>query len=290
MEIKTVGIVGAGQMGSGIALVAARGGFQAIMHDIRGDLVQRGLQAINKFLDKEISRGTLPASDKNIILGRLKTTTVLDDFQAADFVIEAASENESIKFQVFGDLDGICAPSVILSTNTSSIPVGRIAARTSRPDRVIGMHFMNPAPTIKLVEVIRSFTTSGETYEATCALCRRFDKTPVESGDFPGFISNRILMTMINEAICALQDGAGTREAIDTVMQLGMNHPMGPLTLADLIGLDTCLSIMEILFNGYKDPKYRPCPLLRQYVDAGWLGRKTGRGFYTYSDRIQDHG
>jgi 3-hydroxybutyryl-CoA dehydrogenase len=282
MEIKIIGVVGAGQMGSGIALAAARGGFPVVMQDIREDLAQRGANAIVQFLDKAISKGSTNAADKTAILQRIKSTTDLKDLQSVDFVIEAATENESIKFQIFRDLDQICLPAAILSTNTSSIPIGRIAAQTRRPDKVIGMHFMNPAPLIKLVEVIRCLATSDETFHTTCALSERLGKTAAEARDFPGFISNRILMTMINEAVFTLYHGIGSREAIDTVMQLGMNHPMGPLALADLIGLDTCLAVMETLYDGYRDSKYSPCPLLRQYVDAGWLGRKTGRGFYSY--------
>jgi 3-hydroxybutyryl-CoA dehydrogenase len=282
MEIKSIGIIGAGQMGSGIALVAARSGFQVMMHDIKEELVQRGVHTIVQFLDKEASRDKIDPADKSAILQRIKTSAKLNDLQPVDFIIEAASENPAVKFQIFSDLDRICAPEVILSTNTSSIPVGRIAAHTRRPDKVIGMHFMNPAPLMKLVEIIRSLATSEETFKTTCALSERFAKVPAEARDFPGFISNRILMTMINEAIFTLYHGVGSRDAIDAVMHLGMNHPMGPLALADLIGLDTCLAVMETLYDGYKDPKYRPCPLLRQYVDAGWLGRKSGRGFYSY--------
>jgi 3-hydroxybutyryl-CoA dehydrogenase len=282
MEINSIGVVGAGQMGSGIALVAARSGLQVVMHDIREDLVQRGINTIAQFLEREATRDKLDPSQKPAILERIKPCTNLGDLRTVDFIIEAAVENQAVKFQIFSDLDRICLPHVILSTNTSSIPIGRISAHTRRPDRVIGMHFMNPAPLIKLVEVIRSLATSDETFRTTCALSERFAKIPAEARDFPGFISNCILMTMINEAIFALYHGVGSRDAIDAVMHLGMNHPMGPLTLADFIGLDTCLAVMETLYDGYKDPKYRPCPLLRQYVDAGWLGRKTGRGFYSY--------
>jgi 3-hydroxybutyryl-CoA dehydrogenase len=288
MEIKIIGVVGAGQMGSGIALAAARSGFPVVMQDIREDLVQRGAHAIGQFLDKDISKGSTNAADKAAILQRIKSTTDLRDMQSVDFVIEAATENESIKFQIFRDLDQICLPAAVLSTNTSSIPIGRIAAQTRRPDKVIGMHFMNPAPLIKLVEVIRCLATSDETFHITCALSERLGKTAAEAKDFPGFISNRILMTMINEAVFTLYHGVGSRDAIDTVMHLGMNHPMGPLALADLIGLDTCLAVMETLYDGYKDSKYSPCPLLRQYVDAGWLGRKTGRGFYPYEQSHQN--
>jgi 3-hydroxybutyryl-CoA dehydrogenase len=215
-------------------------------------------------------------------LGRIKTSVSLKDMAAADFVVEAATEKQDIKFQIFRDLDQICRPGVILATNTSSIPIGRIAAQTRRPDQIIGMHFMNPVPVMKLVEVIPGIATSEETFQTTWTLSEKFGKTPAKANDYPGFIANRILLPMINEAVYCLYHGVGTREDIDTVMRLGMNHPMGPLTLADLIGLDTCLAIMETLCDGFKDSKYRPCPLLRKYVEAGWLGRKTGRGFYEY--------
>jgi 3-hydroxybutyryl-CoA dehydrogenase len=282
MEIHKIGVVGAGQMGRGIAVVAARSGYQVVMHDINEDLLQRAIKIVARFLDTEAAKDRTSAADNSAVLQRIKCITNIDDFRAADFVIEAASENETIKFQIFRDLDRICPSETVLSTNTSSIPIGRIAAQTRRPDKVIGMHFMNPAPLIQLVEVIRSLTTSEETFQTTCRLAEQFGKKAVEARDFPGFISNRILMTMINEAVCALYDGVGSRDAIDAVMHLGMNHPMGPLALADLIGLDTCLAIMEVLYDGYKDSKYRPCPLLRQYVEAGLLGRKSGRGFYSY--------
>ena len=225
----------------------------------------------------------MTAADKDAVLGRIKTSVSLQDMAAADFVVEAAIENESIKNQIFKDLDQICEPGVILSSNTSSIPIGRIAAQTRRPEKVIGMHFMNPVPVMRLVEVIPGIATSEETFKLTWELAEKFGKTPAKSNDYPGFIANRILMPMINEAVFSLYHGVGTREDIDTVMKLGMNHPMGPLALADLIGLDTCLAIMETLYDGFKDSKYRPCPLLRKYVEAGWLGRKTGRGFYEYN-------
>jgi 3-hydroxybutyryl-CoA dehydrogenase len=220
--------------------------------------------------------------EKNAVLGRIQTSVSMKDMASADFVVEAATENEPLKFKIFQDLDEICKSGVILATNTSSIPIGRIAAQTGRPDKVIGMHFMNPVPVMKLVEVIPGIATSEETMKITWELSERFGKTPAKSNDFPGFIANRILMPMINEAVYCLYHNVGTREDIDTVMKLGMNHPMGPLTLADLIGLDTCLAIMETLYDGFKDSKYRPCPLLRKYVEAGWLGRKTGKGFYEY--------
>ncbi len=282
MAIKTLGVVGAGQMGNGIAQVAATSGLNVIMNDISTDFVQRGLNTITKNLTRSVEKGRLSDADKNAILGRIQTSVALKDLAAADFVVEAATENEKIKFQIFKDLDGICAEGVILSSNTSSIPIGRIAAQTKRPEKIIGMHFMNPVPVMKLVEVIKGIATSQETFQATWDLAIAFGKTPAEANDFPGFIANRILMPMINEAVYCLYHGVGTRENIDTVMKLGMNHPMGPLALADLIGLDTCLAIMETLYAGFCDSKYRPCPLLRKYVEAGWLGRKTGRGFYEY--------
>jgi 3-hydroxybutyryl-CoA dehydrogenase len=282
MEIKTFGVIGAGQMGNGIAQVAAASGLAVIMHDIQDEFVARGLATIDKNLARQVDKGKLPSADKDAILGRIRTSVDLGNLAAADFVVEAATENQAIKFKLFKDLDAICPPQAILATNTSSIPIGRIAAQTRRPDKVIGMHFMNPVPVMKLVEIIRGLATSAETFQATWDLSERFGKTPAEAGDYPGFIANRILMPMINEAVFCLYQSVGTPEAIDTVMKLGMNHPMGPLALADLIGLDTCLAIMETLYDGFKDSKYRPCPLLRKYVEAGWLGRKTGRGFYAY--------
>jgi 3-hydroxybutyryl-CoA dehydrogenase len=274
--------VGAGQMGSGIAQVAAMSGLQVIMNDIKDEFVERGLNNITKILSKNVEKGKMTQEEKDGILGRLKTSTSLKDMAAADFVVEAASENEAIKFAVFRELDTTCRPEVILASNTSSIPIGRIAAQTKRPEKVIGMHFMNPVPVMKLVEVIRGIATSDDTFQTTWDLSIKFGKTPALANDYPGFLSNRILMPMINEAIYTLYHGVGKAEDIDTVMRLGMNHPMGPLALADLIGLDTCLAIMEVLYNGFCDSKYRPCPLLRKYVEAGWLGRKVGRGFYTY--------
>lgn len=282
MEIKTFGVVGAGQMGNGIAQVAAMSGLNVIMSDIKEEFVQRGLANIAKLLGKSVEKGKMAASEKDAVLGRIRTTVDLKDMADADFVVEAATENEVLKFKIFKDLDEVCKPHVILSSNTSSIPIGRIAAQTRRPEKVIGMHFMNPVPVMRLVEVIRGLATSDETFKTTWDLSIRFGKTPAEANDFPGFIANRILLPMINEAVYCLYHHVGSAEAIDTVMKLGMNHPMGPLALADLIGLDTCLAIMETLYNGFKDSKYRPCPLLRKYVEAGWLGRKTGRGFYVY--------
>jgi len=282
MDIKTFGVIGAGQMGNGIAQVAAMSGLNVIMNDIKDEFVERGLGNITKPLSKSVEKGKMTNEEKNAVLGRIKSSVSLKDMSSADFVVEAATENESLKFGIFKDLDSICAPHVILSSNTSSIPIGRIASQTKRPDKVIGMHFMNPVPVMKLVEVIRALATSDETFKTTWDLSLKFGKTPAEANDFPGFIANRILLPMINEAVYCLYHSVGTPEAIDTVMKLGMNHPMGPLALADLIGLDTCLAIMETLYNGFKDSKYRPCPLLRKYVEAGWLGRKTGRGFYEY--------
>jgi 3-hydroxybutyryl-CoA dehydrogenase len=282
MEIKTFGVIGAGQMGNGIAQVAAMSGLNVIMNDIKEEFVERGLATVTKILSRNVDRGKMTADEKNDVLGRIKTSVSLRDMSAADFVVEAAVENEALKFQIFKDLDGICGSGIILATNTSSIPIGRIAAQTRRPEKVIGMHFMNPVPVMKLVEVIPGIATSEETLKVTWELAEKFGKTPAKANDYPGFIANRILLPMINEAVYCLYHNVGTREDIDTVMKLGMNHPMGPLTLADLIGLDTCLAVMETLYDGFKDSKYRPCPLLRKYVEAGWLGRKTGKGFYEY--------
>ncbi len=282
MEIKTFGVVGAGQMGNGIAQVAAMSGLDVVMSDIREDFVEKGLANIRKMLGKGVEKEKIARQDADSALSRIKTTVGLEDLAKVDFVVEAATEVETIKFGIFKDLDDLCSSDVILATNTSSIPIGRIGAQTRRPDKVIGMHFMNPVPLMKLVEVIRGLATSDETFRTTWKLSERFGKTPAEANDYPGFISNRILMPMINEAVFALYHQVGTKEAIDTVMKLGMNHPMGPLELADLIGLDTCLAIMETLYDGFNDTKYRPCPLLRKYVEAGWLGRKSGKGFYEY--------
>jgi len=282
MTVETFGVIGSGQMGNGIAQVAAASGLQVIMSDIKQEFAEKGRATIRKNLNRLVEKEKLSGDDSEAILARISITTGLEEMEKADYVVEAATEREDLKFAIFRDLDKICPDKVILGTNTSSIPIGRIAAQTTRPEKVIGMHFMNPVPVMKLVEVIRGLATSDETFQITWDLCGKFGKTPAEASDFPGFIANRILLPMINEAVFCLYQNVGRKEDIDTVMKLGMNHPMGPLALADLIGLDTCLAIMETLYDGFKDSKYRPCPLLRKYVEAGWLGRKTGRGFYQY--------
>jgi 3-hydroxybutyryl-CoA dehydrogenase len=280
--IKKIGVVGAGQMGAGIAQVAAMNEISVILNDISDAFLDHGMQRIEKSLSSFLRKGRMSKEEKNAAIGQIETTVELKALQSADYVVEAVIEDEKLKLDVFRQLDQICGPGVILASNTSSIPITRIAAATKRPSEVIGMHFMNPVPMMKLVEVIRGLSTSDETFETTRDLAIKLKKTPVAVNDSPGFISNRILLPMINEAIFSLYEGVGTAEAIDSVMKLGMNHPMGPLELADLIGLDTCLSILEVLYEGFGDSKYRPCPLLRKYVDAGYLGRKTGRGFHTY--------
>jgi len=285
MAIKTIGVVGAGQMGSGIAQVAAAAGLNVIMSDIKDELVQKGLATIKRNLDRLVDKQKITSQIGDEIMARVRGTTRVEDMGEADLVVEAATEDESLKHSIFKNLDSVCQKKVILATNTSSISITKIASATERPDRVIGMHFMNPVPVMKLVEIIRGLATSDETFQTVKETAEKMGKTPLEARDFPGFISNRIFMPMINEAIYALFEGVGSAEAIDGVMKLGMNHPMGPLEIADLIGLDTCLAIMEVLYQGFGDSKYRPCPLLRKYVDAGYLGRKTGRGFYTYEKK-----
>jgi 3-hydroxybutyryl-CoA dehydrogenase len=278
-----VAVVGAGQMGNGIAHVFAQSGFMVTMIDVSQEALDRGRSTVAKNIERQVKKGTIPADDQVKILSRIDLSMELDDAAHASLVIEAASEDSGLKYRIFTDLDRIAKPGAVLATNTSSISITEIGRRTSRPDKVIGMHFMNPVPVMKLVEIIRGLATSDETTEYVTDLSLRLGKTPVEVNDFPGFVSNRVLMPMINEAAYCLMEGVAEVEAIDQVMTLGMNHPMGPLALADLIGLDTCVAILEVLRDGIGDPKYRPCPLLRKYVAAGWLGRKSGRGFYTYN-------
>ncbi len=282
MEVKVFGVVGAGQMGNGIAHVAAAAGLDVIMNDVKKEFVDKGLKTIEKNLDRVVSKGKMTPEDKSAILGRIRPSVDLKDFEGADFVVEAIIENLGLKKQVFEKLDQVMSPGRVIASNTSSISITKLAAFTNRPEKFIGMHFMNPVPIMKLVEVINGLATDNETTNLTLELSKKFGKTPVEAQDFPGFISNRVLMPMINEAIYALFEGVGTVQAIDEVMKLGMNHPMGPLTLADFIGLDTCLAILNVLYEGFGDTKYRPCPLLKKYVDAGYIGKKSGRGFYQY--------
>lgn len=280
---ERIAVIGAGQMGNGIAHVFAQHGYDVAMIDVSADALAKGRATIEKNLDRQVKKGTLDVAAKDATLGRLSSHTDVGAITGAALVIEAATENVDLKYRIFGDIDRLAADGAILATNTSSISITDIAARTKRPEQVIGMHFMNPVPVMQLVEVIRGLATSDETTQRVLALAQAVGKTPVEVNDFPGFVANRILLPMINEAVFALMEGVGTAEAIDTVMKLGMNHPMGPLALADLIGLDTCLAILEVLHTGLGDPKYRPCPLLRKYVAAGWLGRKSGRGFHSYA-------
>ena len=282
MAINVLGVVGAGQMGSGIAQVAAACGLSVVMNDINDEFVERGYKTIEKSLGRLVKKEKITEEEQQSILGRIEASISLEDMIRADYVVEAATENEALKLKIFEDLDGFCKPGAILSSNTSSISITKIAAVTKRPEKVIGMHFMNPVPLMKLVEIINGLATDDETTQTTRDLAVKMGKTPVPANDFPGFVANRILMPMINEAIYALYEGVGEAKDIDEIMKLGMNHPIGPLALADLIGLDTCLAILEVLQKGLGDSKYRACPLLRKYVDAGWLGRKTGRGFYAY--------
>ncbi|MDZ5471776.1 3-hydroxybutyryl-CoA dehydrogenase [Bacillus sp. 31A1R] len=282
MSVNKIMVIGAGQMGSGIAQVCAAAGYTVLLNDLKQEFVDRGLGIINKNLSRQVSKEKMTAEQMEEVLSHLTPSTDLNDAKDVDLVIEAAVENMEIKSKIFSQLDSIAPAHAILASNTSSLPITEIAAVTNRPEKVIGMHFMNPVPVMKLVEIIRGLATTDEVYQTIEDITKKLNKVPVEVNDFPGFVSNRILMPMINEAIYTLYEGVATKEAIDEVMKLGMNHPMGPLTLADFIGLDTCLYIMETLHEGFGDTKYRPCPLLRKYVKAGWLGRKTGRGFYVY--------
>lgn len=283
MTIKQVMVVGAGQMGAGIAQVCAQSGFDVTMYDMKQEALDKGMQLITSLLGRAVEKDRMTEADKEATLSRLTASTSIEDAAEADVVMEAVIEKMQVKKQLFQELDQIAPAHAILATNTSSLAITEIASATNRPDQVIGMHFMNPVPVMKLVEVIRALQTSEATFKAIDQMAKQLNKTAVESADYPGFIANRILMPMINEAIYTVYEGVASIEDVDTVMKLGMNHPMGPLTLADFIGLDTCLSIMEVLYEGFGDSKYRPCPLLRQYVQAGWYGKKTGRGFYVYA-------
>jgi 3-hydroxybutyryl-CoA dehydrogenase len=282
MNIALVGVVGAGTMGNGIAHVFARNGYQVLLCDVEQRFLNRALEVIGKNLDREVAKNKITAADKSAALGRIKPVVGRAKLAHCDFVVEAATEKFEIKAEIFRDLDGICRQEVILASNTSSISITKIAALTKRPEKVIGMHFFNPVPMMKLVEVIRGLATTNETFQTVRDLALKLEKSPVEVNDAPGFVSNRVLMPLLNEAIYAVMEGVATPEAVDEVFKLGMAHPMGPLTLADFIGLDVCLDIMRVMQEGLGDPKYRPCPLLIKMVDAGWLGRKSGRGFYKY--------